>query len=250
MDTRRVIGWFSCGATSAVACKLMLHDHPDAEVVRIRIASEHPDADRFAADCERWYGKPIVTLTPRPRDDHFEVLKYHRYVNGPTGAKCTRDLKRKVREAYQRPDDLHVFGFDAEEASRVEDFRENNPGLDFAAPLLDAGLSKSDCKAIVNRAGIEDHAMYRLGYGNANCVGCVKGGMGYWNRIRVDFPDAFARMAALERDIGHTVLRRDGLPLYLDELPPDAGRFEADQPGQCSVLCFLSLDRVGLGGND
>ncbi len=242
----RVLAWFSCGGPSAVAAKLALHDYPGAEVVRIRIGSEHPDADRFAADVARWVGKELVTLHPPKYADHFAVIAGERYVNGPGGAKCTAVLKRKVREAYQRPDDLHVFGFDASESDRVEDFRENNPDLRFVAPLLDAGLSKGDCKAILSRAGVELPAMYRMGYANANCVGCVKGGMGYWNRIRMDFPEAFARMAALERDIGHTVLRKNGKPLYLDELDPTAGRFDKDQPGECSILCHLALDRVGL----
>ena len=33
--------------------------------------------------------------------------------------------------------------------------------------------------------------MYDLGYPNNNCIGCVKGGMGYWNHIRKDFPEVF-----------------------------------------------------------
>ena len=230
-----------------MACKLALYDDPKAEVVRIRIGSEHEDADRFAADCEKWFGREIVTLDQPKYADHFEVIEKRRYLNGPTGAKCTYELKRSIRNAFQRPDDLHVFGFDSEEMDRVEDFRENNPDLNFSAPLIEAGLSKGDCKAILKRAGIELHAMYRLGYSNANCGGCVKGGMGYWNRIRVDFPAVFARMAKLEREIGHTVLRRDGVSVFLDELDPTAGRFEKDQPGECSILCHMALDRVGLG---
>lgn len=31
--------------------------------------------------------------------------------------------------------------------------------------------------------------MYDLGYANNNCIGCVKGGIGYWNKIRIDFPE-------------------------------------------------------------
>ena len=49
--------------------------------------------------------------------------------------------------------------------------------------------------------------MYKLGYNNNNCIGCVKGGIGYWNKIRVDFPAEFDRMAELERKIGHAVLK-------------------------------------------
>ena len=48
---------------------------------------------------------------------------------------------------------------------------------------------------MVHRAGVKLPAMYGLGYEHNNCIGCVKGGMGYWNKIRKDFPDAFEKMA-------------------------------------------------------
>lgn len=249
-EPSRVVVWFSCGVTSAVAAKLALVQYPTAEVVRIRIGTEHKDADRFAEDVGRWLGKQITNLTP-PDGDHLAVIRRVRFVKSPNGAPCSASLKHKVREAYQRGGDLHVFGFDADEGDRVADFRENNPGLWFKAPLIEAGLTKSDCKAVVERAGIQLHAMYRLGYSNANCVGCVKGGMGYWNRIRTDFPGMFALMARTEREIGATILRHRSGPLkgerlYLDELDPTAGRFDEDQPGECGPLCQVALERVGL----
>lgn len=252
-EPTRVIGWVSCGVTSAVACKLAQVEYPGIEFVRIRIDSEHEDSDRFAADLGRWFGKPLVTLTP-PDGNQFTVIRRTRFIKGPGGARCTRELKTNMRLKYQRAGDLHIFGFDAGEADRVADFRENNPDLWFRAPLIESGLTKEDCKRIVERAGVELPAMYRLGYANNNCVGCVKGGIGYWNRIRIDFPDVFARMSAAERDIGHSILRHrkgesKGLPMYLDELDPTAGRFETDQPGECGVLCQTALERVGLGGD-
>lgn len=249
-EPTRVLCWFSCGFTSAVSCKLTLLDYPDAQIVRIRIGTEHEDADRVADDCARWFGKPLVVLTP-PDGDHFRTIRRTRYIKGANGARCTRELKWEVRRAYQRSGDLHVFGFDADEKDRVADFRENNPGLWFRAPLIDAGLTKSDCKLIMEKAGIRLHRMYELGYANANCVGCPKGGAGYWNRIRIDFPDVFAEMSKVEVEIGATVLRhrggeKKGERLPLAELDPSSGRFDEDQPGECGPLCQVALERVGL----
>jgi hypothetical protein len=48
-----------------------------------------------------------------------------------------------------------MFGYTAEEVDRLEDFRERNPDRPVIAPLIDAGLGKEDCKAMVLRAGIE-----------------------------------------------------------------------------------------------
>lgn len=58
----RVLCWFSCGAASAVATKLMLQKTPDALVVRNVVAEEHPDNERFAADCSKWFGKEIMGI--------------------------------------------------------------------------------------------------------------------------------------------------------------------------------------------
>src|SRR4051812_29960779 len=111
-EPTRVIAWFSCGVTSAVAAKLILNEYPDAKVVRIRIGTEHKDSDRFANDCEAWYGKPITILTP-PDGDHWQVIRRTRFIKGPKGARCSRELKMAVRLDYQRSGDLHIFGFDA-----------------------------------------------------------------------------------------------------------------------------------------
>jgi hypothetical protein len=104
--------------------------------------------------------------------------------------------------------------------------------------------------ALVDRAGIELPAMYRLGYHNANCVGCVHGGMGYWNKIRVDFPQVFARMALLEREIGHSLNKDDGGPVWLDQLDPERGDYPTEIGTDCSILCAIaepSLTPVALG---
>ena len=107
--------------------------------------------------------------------------------------------------------------------------------------LLERGLTKGDCLAMVERAGIELPVMYKLGYSHNNCLGCVKGQQGYWNKIRVDFPEVFDRMAKLEREIDVAINKTyKGGPrrrLFLDELDPDAGRAEKEPDIQCGILC-------------
>lgn len=79
--------------------------------------------------------------------------------------------------------------------------------------------------------------MYDMGYRNNNCIGCVKGGMGYWNKIRRDFPEVFARRARQEREIGHTCING----IYLDELDPNRGRMEDEVLEECGIACYLAL---------
>ena len=239
--TRRLI-WISAGAASAVAAKLDLAAHPGADVLLAYTdpGSEHPDNERFLADLEQWLQQPIVRLRSEKYIDTWRVWNERRYLNGPSGALCTVELKKKQRHAIQRPDDVQVFGYTAEEAHRADRFREQNPEVDLATPLIDMGLTKDDCLAIIERAGITLPAMYLLGYRNNNCIGCPKGGIGYWNKIRRDFPDVFARMATLERDLGHTCTRDESGPVWLDELDPERGN-HADEPSfECSLLCAIA----------
>lgn len=202
-EPRRIVCQFSCGAASAVATKLTLAQHPDAEVINAYLANEHEDNRRFFADCEAWFGKPITVLRDQQFGaDIYEVFRRRRFIKGPRGASCSVTLKRGLLRDFERPGDVIVLGFTAEEEDRKDDFVERFPDRPALFPLIDGGLSKSDCKAMVQRAGIELPLMYRLGYDNANCIGCVKGGEGYWRAIRADFPQQFETMAAIEQDLG------------------------------------------------
>ena len=167
--------------------------------------------------------------------DHFDVIEKNRYVNGAAGAKCTSELKKKLRLKFQQPDDIQCFGYTAEEVARSKRFDQAFPDVATRYPLIEAGLTKAQCIGLLMREGIKIPAMYELGYHNNNCIGCVKGGAGYWNKIRVDFPDAFERMAGLERKIGHTCLSG----VYLDELDERAGNHK-DLAIQCDFICSMS----------
>lgn len=236
----RVVAWYSHGACSAIATKMALVRFGDSVTVAcIDTGSEHEDNERFRAECARWFGVPIAVLKSEEYADVDDVIERTRYLVGPRGARCTAELKRKVRHAFERPDDLHVFGYaaDQRDAARAVRFVEQNPGVDAWFPLVERGLTKAECLQLVEQAGLRLPAMYELGYANNNCIGCVKGGMGYWNKVRVDFPEVFAKRAHQERELGHTVLRDGGLPLYLDELGPGRGSYKAEDRIDCSLDC-------------
>ena len=57
-----IIAWFSCGATSAVACKVGLSMYENVRVVYIETGSSHPDNERFLQDCEKWFGCEIKVI--------------------------------------------------------------------------------------------------------------------------------------------------------------------------------------------
>lgn len=238
-NDERIVCWFSAGAASAVATKLAIEREADRNVVvaTIDVGSEHPDNERFRKECAEWFGKEITVLKSEKYNNTWEVWEDTGYLVGPQGARCTGELKKKPRFAFERPSDIQVFGYTVEEKSRAERFIDQNPGIEIMTPLIDSNLTKLDCLSLIDRAGIELPAMYLLGYRNNNCIGCVKGGMGYWNKIRVDFPEVFERMAKLERNMGRTVIRSKGQPVFLDELDPNRGRYDAEEAGECGIVC-------------
>jgi hypothetical protein len=241
----RLVCWWSAGDASAVASAVALRTiDADEKVVAYCAgveANEHPDNARFRAECERWYGQPIVRLYSSKYRDTWDVYERTGWLVGVAGARCTTELKKLVRRDFQREGDEQVFGFTVEETNRAERFRENNPEAHVRFPLIERGLTKADCHALVRAEGIEPPAMYLQGYKNNNCIGCVKGGSGYWNKIRGDYPEVFARMAALERRLDVAILKRDHagkrIRVFLDELSPDAGRYQAEPMIECGVAC-------------
>lgn len=249
----RVLVWFSCGAASACAAKLTLEQYPDAEILYCdTLAFEHPDNRRFIADVEKWIGKEIKILKSEKYKDIFDVFTKRKFIISPPPARmaiCTIELKRFVREQYQGVGDVHVFGFGVDELARISRFERDNPELYLMFPLRDAGMNKQACLDMLMQAGIGLPAMYKLGYKNNNCIGCVKGGKGYWNKIRVDFPESFERMAKFEREINARIFN----DVWLDELPPEAGRYQSEFETECGVTCTAFQHSVqptafGAGG--
>ncbi len=80
--------------------------------------------------------------------------------------------------------------------------------------------------------------MYRLGFSNNNCIGCVKATSPvYWNRVRRLFPEVFAARSRLSREIGCRLVRVKGVRMFLDELNPNEGDKEIEPPIDCSLAC-------------
>lgn len=246
--TNRIVCQFSCGAASAVATKLTLAQYGETRevaIVNAFIIEEHQDNRRFLADCEKWFQHPVTVL----RDEKYgastiEVFKRKRFMGGfKFGAPCSRALKMEVLDAWRRPGDEMVLGYTVEEADRLDRFLDANPDLKVHVPLIDRGLGKADCLAMVERAGIELPMMYRKGYDNANCIGCVKGGEGYWNKVRRDFPEQFEELAQVQEAIGPGAYifrnRATGKRYSLRALDPHAGRHDEPLPA-CSFFCEMA----------
>ena len=239
----RTVCWFSCGAASAVATKIALSSSEGEIIIAYtEVMEEHPDNKRFLKDCEKWFGQEIIVLGNDKYERSIYKVFEKNYIKTPKGAPCTRSLKKQVRQRFERIDDKQVFGYTAEEQTRLDRFIDANSDVNIWCPLIDKGLGKEDCLAMLENAGIELPMMYRLGYHNNNCIGCVKGGMGYWNKIKVDFPEQFDRMAKLERFKKQTVFK----DRYLDELKPEDGNYPSEPKIECSIFCQMAEEDISV----
>lgn len=252
----RNLVWFSCGAASAVAAKLAVDKYDECEVLYCdTLAYEHPDNLRFLKDIEKWIGQDIKILKSSKYTDIYDVFRKSGYLVGPYGARCTTELKKNVRKIYQQPSDNHIFGLTHDEENRIDTFEDNYPDLKLTWILKDARINKDHCYARLVQAGITLPTMYKLGYNNNNCIGCVKGGAGYWNKIRIDFPEMYEKMAIEERRLGIAINKSyakkvrlacgdiidnpdlERIHVFLDELHPKSGRGVKQPDIECGVLC-------------
>ena len=90
-EVTRVVCWFSCGVTSAVATKLCLAKYPNAVIAYCDTGSEHPDNERFIKDCERWFGKDIQRL----KSPAYSDIWMERNLNAAICKTYAGDGKRK-----------------------------------------------------------------------------------------------------------------------------------------------------------
>lgn len=240
-----IVVWFSCGAASAVAAKRTIEKYGGRCTVRVvntPIREEDEDNRRFLKDVEDWIGQNIeICVNPkRPNSSIIEVFDSRRFMSSPQGAPCTMELKKWARQYWEENNhhDWLVLGFTNEEVSRHNKFkkmeREN-----ILPVLIEDDLSKQDCFDIILQAGIEPPRIYKDGYPNANCIGCVKAtSPTYWNLVREKHPEVFEQRSVQSREIGTRLVRYKGERIYLDELPPDAKGYSLKSMGfECGIFC-------------
>lgn len=96
---------------------------------------------------------------------------------------------------------------------------------------------------MVQRAGIALPVMYLMGYDNANCIGCVKGGEGYFRAIREDFPAQFEDMCQVQDAIGEGAYlhrnRTTNVRFSLRDLGDGPVRRNEKLPA-CSFFCEMA----------
>lgn len=245
MSGETIAVWFSCGAASAVAAKRTVEKYGarcNVRVINNPVAEEHEDNQRFLRDVQAWIGIKVETAVSKefPSCSAVDVWAKRKYMSGITGAPCTYELKKRARQQWEATHKAEwcVLGFTFDEQSRADRFIKTERS-NLIPILVDERISKSDCFRILFAADIEIPIIYKLGYPNANCIGCCKATSAtYWNHVRNTHPDIFAQRAVQSREIGARLVRLNGERVFLDELPEDAiGDSMAAMGVECGSFC-------------
>lgn len=252
----RRVRWFSDGAASACATMfdIKAHGAGAGPVVICDTGAEDEDNHRFRRDCEKWFGCEVTVIRSPEFEDTWAVWEKRRYISGIAGAPCTGELKFVPRLNFERPGDIHIFGYTADQHDKKRAQRlkgEFLPGC-FETPLIQRGVTKANCLALLGGAGIEQPRTYAMGFPNANCLksGCAKAqSPDYWALHRKRFPEGFARTAALARELGAKLaivgreIGPDGKPrnirAFIDDIPLDQPTTNPIAP-TCDLLCSIN----------
>lgn len=239
----RLVVWFSCGAASACALKLVADRAPVAVYCDVS-GDEHSDNARFLLDVEQWTGIPVQKIKSQKYSSVEEVFEARKYMSGVAGAPCTVEMKKVPRFAFQRANDIHIFGMSKDERKRISVFEANNHDLNLSWPLVDAGMDKAACLQMIKDAGIALPVKYLEGYSNNNCHGCVKAtSPHYWNLVRKTNPEVFNRRSEQSRRLGAKLVRYKGERIYLDQLPPTATEV-VNEDLSCGPQCVADRDAI------
>lgn len=218
----RIIGWWSGGVASAVACYLAFEHYGEVDLVFCDTGIEHPDTHRFMHDYENKFGVKIKKIKNEKFNEPEDVWMKYNGLNFAHGSPCSTMLKKEPRLKYQdiKNDFGQIFGFDFDkkEMKRADNMLINNPDLNPIFPLI---IEKYDREKIFNTVkswGIKKPVIYN-NFLNNNCIGsddspkggCVQGGIGYWQKMKKIYPKKFDYMAKIE----HELSIKNGKPITI-----------------------------------
>jgi hypothetical protein len=204
--------------------------------------SENPHTIRYMAEVTRPYAAvhdivlEEVAKTPTLYQHAIEspttVAVPMRMANGAPGNRTCTDrwkrqpIARRMRElgfTKERPA-IMGLGISTDEVIRVRtDSGIQHIRIEY--PLIDMGISRSDCYGIIRDAGLPEPP-------RSSCWFCPYHQVAVWDRMRADDPTLFARAVEFERQMSEKRLSlgKDAVFLSSRAVPLDAA-FPGDQPG-------------------
>lgn len=156
---------------------------------------------------------------------------------------CSRVLKIEPGNEYMRElvanrtdrIAIKVVGFSANEPDRVQRATALSWSLGYTVrfPLIEEKVTKQQaaewCQVTM---GVRIPDMYQWS-DHANCVGCARGGIGYWLAVKENRPDVFEQRKQLEAEFGHTFNKKSLVQIETGGLKRKVNRKESINIGPC-----------------
>ena len=196
----------SGGVTSWAAARITISEDikPGDEVTLVFADTLVEDSSvyEFLEEGAKNLGYPILRLcdgrTP------WELFEDEKMIGNSRVALCSRILKRDLinrwrKMHFHQDDSIHYVGLDWMEINRYERHKKALDPWRTCAPLIDRGLSKTECIRMAADCGLRLPDAYDEGFSHANCSGmCVRAGQGHWSRLYRLHPERF--LFAMEKE--------------------------------------------------
>jgi hypothetical protein len=216
---RKIVVGFSGGVTSAWCAGWALRTYPREEVCLVfhDTKEEDPDTYRFIADMSRKLYHPVIEVSDGR--SVTQLIRDENYMANDRNAFCSRILKSDQRRRYFEQlrsegvtEIVSIVGFSANEPLRMQRAWAvgQREGYEVRFPVAEEGVTKQQAADWCISKGVCLPLMYAWSE-HANCVGCVRGGKSYWLMVKEIRPDVYEARAALEEELGHTMLRDTSL---------------------------------------
>jgi 3'-phosphoadenosine 5'-phosphosulfate sulfotransferase (PAPS reductase)/FAD synthetase len=202
------IVFYSGGIGSWMTAKRVIEKHGKEDVILLFTDTliEDEDLYRFISETVAEMGVQFIRIedgrTP------FEVYKDVRFLGNSRLAPCSHALKQKTADKWIKsnfiPDECILYlGIDWTEEHRKAAPTRNWAPYKVEFPMCDEPyLDKSEMIAELEKLGIKQPKLYKLGFSHNNCGAfCCRAGQGHWVRVLEKLPERFAQYEEKEEEI-------------------------------------------------
>lgn len=248
---------YSGGIGSWAAAKRVIDQFGKENVILLFTDTliEDEDLYRFLRETVEQFGCEYVQIADGR--DPWDVFYDVRWIGNSRVAQCSHLLKQKIARIWTEdnfnPEEVTLYvGIDWSEIHRLPSIVKNWEPYTIKAPMTKAPyLDKHDMIALLERSGIMQPRLYKMGFSHNNCGGfCVRAGQAHFIQLLKMMPDRYKHHEEKEQEMREylgrddvSILTRtvngDKEPLTLRDLRED---WESGQGRQ------LEMDLYDIGG--
>lgn len=184
---------------------------------------ERADTKRFKEDVADYLGLEI-TYANHPNWNEktpIQIIKDIGYFsNKKTGTVlCTYELKTLPFYRWLEANDpecknIYVYGLDEDEPTRINGRSQKLGSMGYKTTFPKTW--PESLRVTLEMTGIKPPESYDR-FKHSNCTGCLKAGFQHWYIVYVEDRPMFDEVADFELDLGYSLRRLNGQPVFLDD---------------------------------